>query len=175
MCRVLALTTLMVGCLAFAGSSSATTLKDVKVEVRVLDFVGGPVEGSPYLGIVYDPQNRESLADAQTIESWFGNGDVKARNAWVPVLADVHRLGELPGFRAAILADGMGGFADVVLDYARRYATLTISSDLACVRAGKCAVGVSSLPRVEVILSRQASQLAGVSFPESFRMMVTEY
>ena len=175
MFRVLALTTFLMGCLACSASGSATTLKDVKVGIRVLDFVSGRLDGHPSLGIFYDPQNLASVADAQSIETWFGTGAVGTGNAWTPVLLDVRRLAELPALPAAILADGTERFSDGVADYASRHATLTITTDLACVRAAKCTVGITSQPRVEVILSRQASHQAGLSFPESFRMMVTEY
>ncbi len=175
MLRALAFGTLLVGCLTVSAPCDATSLKDVKVGVRVFDFVTNLPRGKTNLGIIYDPQRRDSADDAQSILNWFASGAVDNRMGLVPELVDVRRLSEVPGLRAAILADGNEPYFDVIFDYARKNGTLTISSDLACVRDGKCSVGVSSQPRVEVIVSQKASVSCGIQYSEAFRMMVTEY
>ena len=92
-----------------------------------------------------------------------------------PFLLDIRDLDESADLRAVIVADRMKSNYDLLADYGRRRHTLVISSDLDCVRAGKCTVGIASAPRVEVIVSTQQAQASDIQFSEAFRMMVTEY
>jgi hypothetical protein len=45
---------------------------------------------------------------------------------------------------------------------------------MGCVRSGRCVVGVSTSPRVEIVVSRAAAKAAGVSFSQAFRVMIRE-
>jgi hypothetical protein len=93
----------------------------------------------------------------------------------LPVLVDIQDLSSVEGVRVGFVASATEAGFGTILELARKNGMLTISSDLSCVRSGRCTVGVSSAPRVEVIVSRQVSQESGVNFTEAFRMMVTEY
>lgn len=156
-------------------AADATSLKDVNVAVRVLDFVSDPVQGSAPLGVVYNARNKASADDARAIVEWVGSDNGPRKTAWQPVLVDVKALFGTPGLRAVILADGTEGYYDLLYDYAKFAKTVTISADLGCVRANRCAVGVATVPRVEVILNQQVSAECGLQFSQGFRMMVTEY
>jgi hypothetical protein len=45
---------------------------------------------------------------------------------------------------------------------------------MGCVRSDRCVVGVSTSPRVEIVVSRAAAKAAGVSFSQAFRVMIRE-
>jgi hypothetical protein len=173
MLRALAFGMLLV-CLVLSGPSNATTLNELKVGIRVVEFMTNPPRGRTTLAFIYDAQNKASVDDATAMMGWSKSGIDLGKAAFVPTLVDFRQLDETPGLKVAFIAAGMEAHYSRVLDYARKNGTLTISADFSCARAGLCAVGVSSTPRIEVIISRQAALSCGIEFSEAFRMMVTE-
>jgi hypothetical protein len=173
--RVIASGFLFLLCLAQPGSCNATTLNELKVGVRVFDFMVLPPHGKTPLAVIYDGQNRASLEDARAIQGWVNSGVASGKAELIPSLVDARELDEAPDFRLAIVANGSHAFDTRILAYAQKKQTLTISSDLACMQAGKCVVGIVGSPRVEVIINREAAASCGITFAEAFRMMVREY
>jgi hypothetical protein len=165
----------VLACLALPGTVAATSMKDVRIGIRVLDFVTSPATGRAAIGIVYDARSKESTDDAQAILDWLSPAEGASRPALSPMMVEVQKLDDVQALKAVIVASGMEGHYDQIVAYGRRTGTLIMSSDLGCVRAAKCTIGVASTPRVEVIVSFQEAQSSGIQFSEAFRMMVTEY
>jgi hypothetical protein len=153
----------------------ATTLKDVKIGIHVIDFVTNAPSGRAGIGIVYDPRIKESVEDAQLILESLSSSTLRLAADLKPTLIDIRDLDEARSLRAIIVADRMKPYYDTLAEYGRHTRTLLLSSDLDCARAGKCTVGIASTPRVEVLVSSQQAQASGIQFSEAFRMMVTEY
>lgn len=165
----------MLACLLVPVWGGATTLKDVKIGIHVIDFVTNAPSGRAGIGIVYDPRAKESLEDAQLILESLSSSSLHLAAGFKAVMIDIRDIEEASSLRAVIVADRMKPYYDTLADYGRRTRTLVLSSDLDCARAGKCTVGIASNPRVEVIVSSQQAQASGIQFSEAFRMMVTEY
>jgi len=163
----------VLACLLFPMAGSATSPKDIKIGLHVIDFVTNPPAGRNTVGVIYDSKVKESADDAQAIldslKSAMSRSGAKAE------LIDIHDIDDAAGLRAIIVADHMKPYYDRLAAYGRHVGVLTISTDLECVRASKCTVGIASAPRVEVIVSAQQAQASGIQFSEAFRMMVTEY
>ncbi len=174
MLRALAVGMLLLILAILPNSGNATTLNELKVGIRVVDFMASPPRGKTPLALIYDPQVRGSSEDAQSLLNWLNGNMGVSKAELVPMLVDIRQLDENPNFRVGFIAAGMETHYGRIFDYARRNRTLTISADLACVRAGKCTVGVAGAPRVEVIISQMAALSCGIEFTEAFRMMVTE-
>jgi hypothetical protein len=174
MLRALAVGTLLLVLTALPSPGMATTLNELKVGVRVVDFMNNPPHGKIPLALIYDSQVKTSVDDAQSLLNWMTSNGRSSKAEFVPVLIDVHQLDDAAPFRIGFVAAGMETHYGQVFEYARRHQTLTISADLSCVRAGKCTVGVAGAPRVEVIISQRAALSCGIEFTEAFRMMVTE-
>ena len=162
-------------CLLGPTVAGATAPKDLKIGIHVIDFITNAPPGRVGLGVVYDSRSRESQEDAQAILASLASVELHVPAGLKPVLVDIRDLDETSDLRAVIVADHMKADYDELADYGRRRHTLVLSSDLDCVRAGKCTVGIASVPRVEVIVSTQQAQASGIQFSEAFRMMVTEY
>lgn len=160
-------------CLLGPLAAGATSPKDLKIGIHVIDFVTNAPAGRTGFGIVYDSRVRESYEDAQQILDALSGQ--RLPGGLKPVLVELRDLEDTSNLRALVIADHMKGAYDQLADYGRRTHTLVLSSDLDCVRAGKCTVGIASAPRVEVIVSTQQAQASGIQFSEAFRMMVTEY
>lgn len=166
---------IVVTCLLAPMLGEATTLKDVKIGIHVVDFVTNIPLGRTGIGIVYDPRIKESAEDAQLILDSLASPSFHLPPSLKPALIDVRDMDEASGLRVMVVADRMKPYYDALAEYGRHTRTLVLSSDLDCARAGKCTVSVASTPRVEVIVSSQQAQASGIQFSEAFRMMVTEY
>ena len=167
--------TFVLACLLVPVWGGATTLKDVKIGIHVIDFVTNAPSGRAGIAIAYDPRVKESLEDAQLILESLSSPSLHLAAGLKPALVDIRDLEEASSLRAVIVADRMKPYYDTLAEFGRRTRTLVLSSDLDCARAGKCTVGIASNPRVEVIVSSQQAQASGIQFSEAFRMMVTEY
>ncbi len=164
-----------IACLLVPLCTSATTLKDVKIGLHVIDFVTNAPPGRTGIAIVYDPRIKESLEDAQAIFEALSAPSQHLPAALKPQLIDVREIDEASRMRAVFVADHMKVHYEALAEFGRRSRMLVLSADLDCVRAGRCTVGIGSNPRVEVIVNSQQAQASDIQFSEAFRMMVTEY
>ena len=173
--RIAALGMAVITCLAIPSSGHATSLKDVQVGIRTVEFLRAPPLGRTDVAIVYDRRRKASEDDARAILVWLLDNSQGSKVEIAPILVEIGELATLRRFPVAMIANGVP--ADQfprILDYSRLNGTVTISSDLSCVHAGQCTLGISSSPRVEVILIRQVATSCGIDFLEAFRMMVKE-
>lgn len=165
----------MLTCLLGPFMAGATSPKELKIGIHVIDFMASPPAGRTGFGIVYDSRLHDSLEDAQAALASLSMPGLTLPDGLKPVLVDIKDLDQAANLRVVVVADHMKASYDQLADYGRRTHTLILSSDLDCVRAGKCTVGIASTPRVEVIVSTQQAQASAIQFSEAFRMMVTEY
>lgn len=175
MLRAGVLGTMFLACLIYPSTCFATTLKDVQIDVRIVGFLGDPPPPRSPLAVIFDSRSKDSQEDARNIMTWLSAGADGAKTSLLPVMVDVHHLDEVQGAQVGFVASATESGYAAILEFARRNGVVTISSELSCVRAGICTVGVASGPRVEVIVNRHVSEISGVKFTEAFRMMVTEY
>jgi len=145
---------------------------NLPVATRVISFLQPAPEGAIPAAIVYEPGNAASEAEAAAIEHAgplvAGKGTLRLKK--VPVNA----LGGLAGVRVAFVTAGLGGAQAQVAAAAARQSILTITSDMSCVQAGRCAVAISSAPRVQITVSRSATKAANIQFGSAFLMLVKE-
>lgn len=167
---------LLAGFLAIAcGSARAEfTLSELQIAGRALGFLDKPLSGSVNAGIVYSPTDPRSVREAESLKSLLGEGlrvgNVTLKPVLLP-LADVGRTNVAIFF----LTDGVAG-ADgkAVAEAAKGKRTPCITSDLAEVKSGVCAIGVRAQPRVEILVNRAAAASTSLSFSAVFRMMISE-
>lgn len=142
------------------------------VASRVVSFLQPPPGGQIPAAIIYEPGNAVSEAEAAAIERAgpqnTGKGILKLKR--VPIGA----LGGLAGTRVAFVTNGLRDQQGQIAAAAARQSILTITSDLPCVEAGRCVVGITSSPRVQITVSRAASKAANVQFGSAFLMLVKE-
>ena len=173
--RMLALGMAVLVCLALPTFGHATSLKDVQVGIRTVEFLRDPPQGVTEVAVIYDARRKASEDDARAILVWLLDNARVAKADIVPALVDITELGKDRRFRVAMVANGVPPeLFPLILDYSRLNRTVTISNDLSCVRAGQCTLGVASSPRVAVILNRKVATACGVDFVDAFRMMVDE-
>ena len=157
-----------------AEAGQAASVKNIQVAMHTLGFLTPPPSGPVDLAVLFDPAEPESVADLKTISEAL---ERTPRAGAVPVRAvplAVAELNRLAAFHFVLLTGGLRAYFPAVAEMARGRGVLTISTDLSCVRADQCVMGVAVEPRVQVLVSRRACEAAAVNFATSFRMMITE-
>lgn len=160
---ILALTAL------WPGVATADPAKNIEVAGRVLTFLENGPTGRTLIGIVFDPASPGSVAEKNAIMAAIGGG---------------HSAGAVTFVGRPVEAGGDGGakvlFVTRGVDYAavgadaRAKRIITIGSDIACVRAGNCVVGITTDPTVQIVVNHKAAAAVGASFRAAFRMMIQE-
>jgi hypothetical protein len=161
-------------CAAFMSGTAQGqfTLSDLQIAGRALGFLDKPMQGQVTAGIVYAPLNPQSVREAEALKDILGDGlrigNVTLRPALVPVTDVEHSTAAL-----FLLTDGVDEVA-LVSAAARLKRIPCITTDLAKVKSGGCAIGVHSQPKIEILVNRSAASGSQLSFSAVFRMMITE-
>jgi hypothetical protein len=151
----------------------ATDRLDLSVGLKTLPLLTNKILGPAIVAIVFDPASAESMADADAIKGSFdeglgGPGSVALNG----VLTSASDLGAIDRAKIIVVAKGVGQSAlDAVAAAADATGALSISTDLDCVKAQKCVLGIISKPNVEIYISRRAAEAAKVEFAPAFTML----
>jgi hypothetical protein len=166
---VLALAAAIIPCdVADAASLSD---KDVQLMARAIAFLR-PEPETGTVAIAYNAADPASKQDAEAIAGYFGGG-LKAGHAMLtPRVVDGSRLAA-GGFVAIITASGAN--LDLVASAARQLHVPCLTGDVGLVRAGRCVMSVTSAPKVEITVSREAAATDDVTFASAFLMMVNQF
>jgi hypothetical protein len=158
--------------LACGAAHAQFALSDLQIAGRALGFLDNPMQGVIAVGIVYAPTSPQSAREAEALKDMLGDGlrigNVTLQAVLVPI-GDVQRSSPA----LFLLTDGVD---DVTLlaDAARAKRIPCITTDLAKVKSGSCAIGVRSQPKIEILVNRNAASSSQVGFSAVFRMMITE-
>jgi hypothetical protein len=152
---------------------AAVTAEDIQVAARVLGFTTTPLTGTVKLGIVYNPANAASVADERALLGILGGGLTVGNVTLVPVLVPVARV-DMANANVLFLTSGLGAGAAPVVAAAAAKKLMCITTDMAAVQAGTCAVAVQSDPAVQITVNKAAASASGVSFVTAFLLMITE-
>jgi len=151
----------------------ATEALDVSVGLKTLPLLKNRITGAINMAIVFDPVNPESRADADAIKAIADDEGVAAGgDRLIGMTVAVTDLAKLKGAKVIFVARGVtaDGFETVALAAAAD-GIISISTDLACVKAGKCVLGIVTRPTVEIYFSRAAASASHLGFSSSFIML----
>ena len=150
-----------------AGQARAETdERELQLMARAVGFVSRMPRGGVQAAIV-DGDGADSLTAA------MGGGVNGGGVTLLPRRVALRDLAE-SGVRVIIVPEGRGADFSAIAEAARRLHAVTLSTDMACVRAGQCVVGVTASPRVDIVVSRDAAMASGVSFADVFRVIFRE-
>jgi hypothetical protein len=172
-CRGLAAVMACIACVAggAAGTVPATlSPQELLIVGHAAGFLQPPPSGGA-VAVVYAAGDAASRQDADAIASEIGNG-LQAGSVLLAV--KVVDAGELAkgGVAVAIAASGANGPALGAAVRAARI--LCVTADLAAVQDGFCTMGITTRPRVTIVLNHAAAAAAGITFAAAFRMMIRE-
>jgi len=157
-----------------ASAFAATDQADLAVGMKTLPLLTNKITGTASLAIIYDPANPASKEEANGIKAVLDSGFEAPDLKLTGVLVPVGDLGKMAGSRIAILTGGLSAHYDAINNAAISNSVLTMSTDLDCVRANKCVLGLVSKPHVEIYYSKAAADAAKISFGQVFAMLVKQ-
>ena len=157
--------------------TSATPLSaelNVPIAARVVSFLQPPPSGTMAAAILFEPGNAASEAEASAIERAIGNGLAAGRGAIRVRRVPIGAMGALNGYHVAFVTAGLRSQQGDIAAVAAKSSVLTISSDAACVQSARCVVGISTVPKTQITVSRAAARAANIRFGSAFLMLVKE-
>lgn len=151
----------------------AVSGSDLQIAARALSFMTDAPSGTVRVGIVFDPNNPQSAADAAQLEQLMAGGLRVGNVTLQPIQVPIDQVA---GAQVGLffLTEGTGS-AGRLSEVASAHKVACITTDLAQVRSGACAIGIRSGPRVEILVNRAAAESSGISFSTAFRMLITEF
>jgi hypothetical protein len=144
----------------------------VQVAGRVASFLQPAMSGTIIAAVIYQPGDAASEMEARAVERALGSGLVIGSLRLKSRLVAGNALEGLAGTRVAFVTKGTDYRA--IAAAAAPRSILTISSDLACTRAGYCIVAINSVPRVQITVSKAATRAAKLRFSAGFLMLIKE-
>ena len=152
-----------------------TDQADLAVGMKTLPLLTTKLSGAVSVAIVYDPANAGSKDEAMEIKGILDSGftalgDIKLSGIMVPV----GELTKVSGSKIAILTSGLQYWYKTIGSAAATGGILTMSTDLGCVQANQCVLGIVSKPHVEIYYSKMAADNAKISFGQVFSMLVKQ-
>jgi len=153
--------------------ATASEGTDVLVGIKTLSMLNRELPSPLVMGIVYDPSNPESKANAESIKALLDKGVKTSEGTAVSgQLLPLSKINELANVSVAFITTGVRDHFDAIAQLSATHNILTMTSDLDCVRANKCVLGIASKNIVEIYLSRAASETAKINFDSAFIMLV---
>lgn len=146
---------------------------NMPVASRVVGFSQPAPSGVVNAGIVFEPGNAASEAEAAAIERQIGGGMPSGRATIRVRRIPATSLSALAGVRVAFITEGVREQQQVA-EAANRGSILTITSDLSCVQAARCVVAITGSAQPQITVSRAAAKAAGIRFGSAFLMLVKE-
>jgi hypothetical protein len=150
------------------------TAKDAQILGRTLGYTGDGMTGVVVVGIVFAAANQASRQEAEMVRSVIGDGVACGRVRLQAKLVPVEQLAGTTGVNALYIASGLAASTEAIFSAAERLRVPTIAASLTCVEAGRCVVGFTSEPTVQILINQGAAERIGVHFLQAFRMLVRE-
>ena len=157
--------------LAAPAVAHADAAKDLQVLGRALTFLENGPTGRTSVGVVFDPSKPASVAEKDAVMAVLGGGFAAGAVTLVGTPVPVAGVG---GSSASVLYVTSGVNYGAVGAAAKAKKALTVRTGSACVSSGGCVVGVTTQPKVEIIVNRAAASAVGATFKAAFRMMIKE-
>jgi hypothetical protein len=172
--RMLKVSWILAGLLLAAGPAlGQVTPMDLQVVGRALGFLDKPLSGDIHVALVYAQNNPQSVRAAEALQAQMGDGLKVGAATLKPMLVPMTQITR-SNAELFFLIPGAGDEMSALTRLVQAQHRPCFTTDIAQVRAGRCAVGISSQPRIEIIVNRAAAAASGTAFSTVFRMMITE-
>ena len=169
-CKLSALITLIVASFFALPSAYAMDELDLSVGLKTLALLDNKILGNVTLAIIYDPHLPDSQAEAASLQKIITGGlQVPGGLKFTAVMVSVNDLSKLSSAKVGIVTKG--SCTTAVAETTASQGILTMTSDLDCVKANRCVLGIVFRPSVEIYFSRSAAEAAKVGFSQAFIMI----
>jgi hypothetical protein len=155
-------------------SAHAADQLDLKVGLKTLPLLVNKLSGSALMAVVYDPAIAASKAEADTVVAFVGAGIEAAGGITVTAKAvpvgDLAKQGEA---KLVFVTSGLSKSWDALQGSAS--GMLSMSTDLDCVKANRCVLGIVSQPSVSIYYSKAAADTQKIAFSDAFAMLSKKF
>ncbi len=173
--NMLMLTVFALSLIVSMPSLAATDKADLLVSMKILPLLAKKITGPTSFAIIYNPADTGSSEEAKGIKAILeGNFETPGNIKLISVLVPVNNLGLIADSRMAILTSGLKDYYEEISKISIGKNILTMSTDLACVRAGKCVIGIVSKPMVDIYYSKAAADTANIVFSQIFTLLAKQ-
>ena len=153
-----------------ASPVQATNLLDIRVGLKTLKLLSEQPSGHLTMLVVYDPSQATSKQEANAIIAEIGDGLAVSSEITVSAIAlPVDELVKNENAKLVFVTAGLNRSWDEMQHHF--IGSLSITTDINCVRAARCIVGVVSQPTVEIYYSPAAAEAQEISFSDAFAML----
>jgi hypothetical protein len=166
---------LMIGLLLAMGSTAqaAVTSSDLQIMGRALGFLNKPPSGDVRTGIVVARGNSQSEREGEELLRLLGAGLHIGNVTLKPVLVYITDVAQAD-VGVFILTNGLGAAAAPLGPVAAQKQIACLTTDIEQVHSGRCVMGVSSKPKIQILVNRAVAAQGKLAFSSVFRMMITE-
>lgn len=158
--------------LSVVSAAHADPAKDLQVAGRALTFLENGPTGRTVVGVVFDPAKPASVAEKNAVMAAIGGGYSAGALTVVGKPVPQNEVDDVAGVGAFFVTGGVNYAAVGAAAKARK--VITIGTQPACVNSGACVLGVTTEPKVEIVVNRSAASAVGAAFKSAFRMMIKE-
>jgi hypothetical protein len=164
-----------VAVLTVAGSAALAdvTQTDVEIGGRVLGFLATPMTGDTKLSVVYAPGNAASAAEQKALMGILGSGLKVGNVTFQPTAVELDKV-ESVGGGVVFMTGGLGADAAKVAAVLKAKKLICMTTDIAVVQGGYCAIHLKSVPKVQITVNKALADQIGISFGAAFKLMITE-
>lgn len=149
------------------------SVTDLQITARALTFMESPPSGNVRVGIIYNPTNTSTRRQARELEQMLRGGLRVGNINLEPRMVSIDQAASA-GVDLFFLTENLGEAGRKVAGLGKTRRIPCVTTDLAQVRDGACAVGIRSTPKVEILVNRDAANSSGMTFAAAFRMMISE-
>jgi hypothetical protein len=153
----------------------ATEKIDILSGLNTLPLLINKINGDTTIAIVFDSTDSPSRADAFRIKAMIDAGmQVPGGGRLSAMMVSVNDLGKLSRAQIAFITPGLEAHFTDISTATSAASILTITTDIECVRAAKCIVGISTKPSLTIYYSKPAADSAKIEFSQAFSMLVKQ-
>lgn len=175
-CLALATVVISVSVLFALVPSYALDQSDLRASLKTLLLLTVKPKESSILAVLYNPHDHKSRSEAEEIVNSINNGDVLPEGLKLNAQSmSATTFAWIPNVKVAFLTQGVTAeFYDDIARTSAEFGVLTISADLACVKAHKCVLGIETKPSVEIYYSPAAAEAAHITFTHALVMLAEQ-
>jgi len=153
---------------------SQLSQRSVEILARALPFIPHIQIGELSVGIVFDEKSVISTKEKDTLLLLLGSGYQVGKYNLIGHAIMVTQLQNLRHFDIIIVTEDTRAFQGEIYEIALTQHILTVSSDFECVLAGNCVLGITTSPKVKIIVNAHARAECQINFAQAFRLLVHE-
>lgn len=150
------------------------TQKDLQVLGRSLGFVKSSGSTGTKLVVVVDPKKPLSVSDADTVLTLISGGLKSGSRTLTPSIVKIDDLAAVGDVAAFLLTSSMKGDAGQIKNIAKDRHIPCATNDVSLVQNGSCAIGVTTEPKVEIMINKSVAADDGITLDDAFKMLITE-